>query len=88
METIKATATTKPAPSRAAERPLSVQNAVVMFNDRVKASGPRSVLRWKEGGSWRESTWNEWDKQAREIAGGLLSLGVGRNIAMHIEAFH
>jgi long-chain acyl-CoA synthetase len=78
METAKVVPAGTVAAARAAERPLSVQNAVVMFTDRVKASGPRAVLRWKEGGSWRESTWNEWDKQAREIAGGLLSLGVGK----------
>jgi len=78
METAKVVPAGTVSAAKASERPLSVQNAVVMFNDRVKASGPRSVLRWKEGGNWRESTWNEWDKQAREIAGGLLSLGVGK----------
>ena len=78
METAKVVPTGTIPGGRVAERPLSVQNAVVMFNDRVKASGPRTVLRWKEGGVWRESSWNEWDKQSREIAGGLLSLGVGR----------
>ena len=78
METAKVVPAGAIPAAKASERPLSVQNAVVMFNDRVKASGPRTVLRWKEGGVWRESTWNEWDKQAREIAGGLLSLGVAK----------
>ncbi|MDB4968753.1 MAG: AMP-dependent synthetase and ligase [Myxococcales bacterium] len=78
METMKAAAISMSAPSRAAERPLSVQNAVVMFNDRVRASAARPVLRWKESGTWRESTWAEWDKVSREVAGGLLSLGIGK----------
>ena len=49
-----------------------------MFNDRVKASAAKPVLRWKEGGTWRSATWAEWDKASREIAGGLLALGVGK----------
>ena len=53
-----------------AERPLSVQNGVVMFNDRVKAAASHQVLRWKEGGVWRTATWADWDRASREIAGG------------------
>ena len=71
-------ATAKAAAPKASERPLSVQNGVVMFNDRVKASAAQQVLRWKEGGVWRTSTWADWDKASREIAGGLLALGVGK----------
>jgi long-chain acyl-CoA synthetase len=51
------------------------QTAIDLFNRRVKASGARTVLRWKEGGVWRESTWNDWDRASREIAGGLRALG-------------
>ena len=71
-------ATAKVPATKAAERPLSVQNGVVMFNERVKASAHKPVLRWKEGGSWRSATWAEWDKCSREVAAGLLSLGVGK----------
>jgi long-chain acyl-CoA synthetase len=78
METMKATATSNPVPSRAAERPLSVQNAVVMFNDRVRESAAKPVLRWKEAGTWKESTWADWDKVSREVGAGLLSLGIGK----------
>ncbi|HEX6836527.1 MAG TPA: AMP-binding protein, partial [Polyangia bacterium] len=77
METAMA-ATAKVSAPKAAERPLSVQNAVVMFNDRVKASASQSCLRWKEGGTWRTATWSDWDKASREIAGGLIALGVGK----------
>jgi long-chain acyl-CoA synthetase len=77
METVMA-ATAKSTAAKPAERPLSVQNGVVMFNDRVKASATRAVLKWKEAGSWRTSTWADWDKASREIAGGLLALGLGK----------
>jgi long-chain acyl-CoA synthetase len=78
METANVAATAKTVPPRPSERPLSVQNAVVMFNDRVKESGAKPVFRWKEGGTWREGTWADWDRASREIAAGLLALGVGK----------
>ncbi len=78
METANVAATAMTAAPRATERPLSVQNAVVMFNERVKESGAKPVFRWKEAGTWRESSWHDWDRASREIAGGLLSLGVGK----------
>jgi long-chain acyl-CoA synthetase len=59
------------------ERTTAGKTAVDLFVQRVKASGPRTVLRWKEGGVWRESTWNDWDRASREIAAGLRALGVG-----------
>jgi long-chain acyl-CoA synthetase len=52
------------------------KHAIDLFNERIKLSGPRTVLRWKEAGAWRESTWNDWDRAAREIAGGLRQLGL------------
>ncbi len=54
----------------------SGRNAIDLFSERIKASGPRTVLRWKEGGAWRESTWNDWDRASREIAGGLRHFGL------------
>src|SRR3954454_10155624 len=78
METAMA-ATAKVAAAKPSERPLSVQNAVVMFNDRVTESAAKQVLRWKEGGSWRTSTWGDWDKASREIAGGLVALGIAKS---------
>jgi long-chain acyl-CoA synthetase len=50
---------------------------VELFTQRVKRSGPKPVLRWKEGGVWHTGTWNDWDRASREIAAGLASLGVG-----------
>src|SRR5688572_722049 len=53
------------------------KNAVEIFNARVQASGPRVAMRFKENGVWRSLTWRDFDTAAREIAGGLSSLGVG-----------
>src|SRR5689334_2983565 len=78
METANVAATAKLTSNRPSERPLSVQNAVVMFNDRVKQSAAKPVFRWKEAGTWREASWGDWDRASREIAGGLLALGVGK----------
>jgi long-chain acyl-CoA synthetase len=81
METMKAGAASVAQPvatgSAATGRALSAQNAVEMFNARVKASAAKEVLRWKDAGTWRTATWRDWDTAAREIAGGLLALGVG-----------
>jgi long-chain acyl-CoA synthetase len=83
METMKAGAAAVPVPaatvsgSPAADRALSAQNAVQLFNARVQASRENQVLRWKENGAWQTSTWADWDRASREIAAGLLSLGLG-----------
>jgi long-chain acyl-CoA synthetase len=83
METMKAGAAAVAAPAvapgaaTAAGRALSAKNAVELFNKRVAASRGTSVLRWKENGAWRSSTWADWDRASREIAGGLMTLGAG-----------
>jgi long-chain acyl-CoA synthetase len=81
MNTMKAGAASVAVPagssSPAAGRSLSAQNAVALFNDRVKASAQKPVLRWKEAGVWLSSTWADWDRASREIGAGLLALGLG-----------
>jgi long-chain acyl-CoA synthetase len=52
------------------------RTALDLFSERVSLSGSRTALRWKEGGTWREATWNDWDRASREIAAGLRSLGI------------
>jgi long-chain acyl-CoA synthetase len=60
------------APATAAAGGTMVQ----MFVDRVKASGPRTALRYKKDGAWREVTWNEWNQASREIAAALMQAGI------------
>ncbi len=62
----------------ASDRPLpmiSVPNAIELFVNRVEQSSQRVALRWKSGAVWQQATYADWDRTAREIAGGLLALG-------------
>ncbi len=56
---------------------IKARTALDVFAERVAASGDRVALRRKTEGTWRATTWNEWDRASREIAGGLVSIGVG-----------
>jgi long-chain acyl-CoA synthetase len=47
-----------------------------MFWNAAKLRGPNTWMRQKELGIWRSWSWNETADAVREIAGGLLSLGV------------
>jgi long-chain acyl-CoA synthetase len=51
-------------------------NAIDLFTSRVKRSAAKTAMRWKQGGVWREATWGDWDAASRELAGGLISLGL------------
>src|SRR3954468_20614911 len=77
MEITNVAATATAAPTRSNERSLSVPNAVELFNKRVRATAGKQALRWKVGASWQTATWGDWDKASREIAAGLLALGLG-----------
>jgi long-chain acyl-CoA synthetase len=62
---------------RPAAGKLPFQNAVEMFNGRIRESREKPVFRSKVDGAWRSATWGEWDTASREIAGGMIALGVG-----------
>ncbi len=55
---------------------LPVQNAVALFQVRVKKSPDRVAFKSKVAGTWRSGTWRDWDNASRRIAGGLADLGV------------
>src|SRR4051794_9136337 len=76
METTNLAAMATVATTRSNERPLSVPNAVELFNKRVRAGADKQALRWKVGSAWQTGSWADWDRASREIAGGLLSLGL------------
>jgi long-chain acyl-CoA synthetase len=52
------------------------QTVLDVFAARVEASGERTALRSKVAGRWQPTTWLEWDRASREVAGGLVGLGV------------
>jgi long-chain acyl-CoA synthetase len=47
-----------------------------MFYRRVERSRGRPALRHKVGGQWLTLSWADWGRAAREIAGGLVDLGI------------
>jgi long-chain acyl-CoA synthetase len=51
--------------------------AVDLFTRRVRESGDRVALRSKVGGAWRTSSWRDCDRKSRDIAAGLIDLGLG-----------
>src|SRR6186713_2376021 len=60
------------------------RSAVDVFNQRALGSAGRVALRHKQAGEWVSTTWGEWARISREIAGGLIQLGVvpGDRVAM------
>jgi long-chain acyl-CoA synthetase len=64
------------APAQAPAAAPIRRTAVDVFNQRAIISAARVALRHKEGGVWKPTTWGEWARAAREIAGGLAELGV------------
>lgn len=53
-------------------------NAVDLWAQRVSGSADRVAFKVREGGAWRGYTWKESDAIAREIAAGLMAIGVGK----------
>lgn len=49
-----------------------------LWRRRVATTPSALAFRYREAGVWRPSTWREADERVRRIAGGLLSLGIGR----------
>src|SRR5687768_9830026 len=66
----------KTSPSPVAAPASEHRSAVDIFNARAVASAGRIALRHKEGDEWKATTWSQWASAAREIAGGLIELGV------------
>jgi long-chain acyl-CoA synthetase len=56
---------------------FSARTAGDIWRSRAAQSGDSVAFRVREGDDWRGVTWQQADLAAREIAGGLASLGVG-----------
>src|SRR5512139_3995766 len=55
---------------------LAGETMPALFWNGVARRGPKVFLRQKEFGLWREWTWAQTGEAVREIAHGLMSLGV------------
>lgn len=49
-----------------------------LFRDRAARWGERVAFREKDYGVWQEYTWKDFDRHARQVAGGLMALGLRR----------
>ena len=50
---------------------------VTLFREQVAAGGTRAALRRHVGGTWQPLSWTAYGDAVREIAAGLMDLGVG-----------
>jgi long-chain acyl-CoA synthetase len=68
----------------AALRKDEPKTAIAMWKGRVRETPQRVAFRYKKDGAWATMTWAEADSFAREVAAGLVSLGVapGDRIAL------
>ncbi len=55
---------------------LKTKTLVSMFRERVKASGSKRAARGRKKGVWSELTWNQLDTRVRDLAHGLMELGI------------
>jgi long-chain acyl-CoA synthetase len=56
---------------------LSARTAGDIWRGRATAAKDCIAFRFREGDDWRGVTWKQADMAAREIAGGLVDLGIG-----------
>jgi long-chain acyl-CoA synthetase len=52
------------------------KNVVEMFLQKVRERGDAGALRWKRGGAWVGLSWNDWEREVRRLARGLVKLGL------------
>lgn len=55
-----------------------------LFRDRTARWGDRIAMREKNFGIWDSFTWKDFDEHARQVAGGLMSLGLKRGDVVSI----
>lgn len=57
---------------------------VEVFSNRVARSPDKVAMRYKAEGEWKPITYAEFARRAREVANGLLSLGVGKDACVSL----
>ncbi|MGH7819803.1 MAG: AMP-dependent synthetase/ligase [Candidatus Binatia bacterium] len=64
------------AEQRDIDRAVEGQTICTLFRDTVAKHPDSTAARWKEGGAWKERTWREVSADVRDLANGLVSLGL------------
>ncbi len=57
---------------------LAARNLVELFEAQARAQGARAAVKHKRDGQWRDVSWTEMARRARDVADGLAALGVRR----------
>jgi long-chain acyl-CoA synthetase len=56
---------------------MSYQNLSEMFLERISEGGARAAMRQREGDTWRDVSWRDWNDRSKKVAAALISLGIG-----------
>ncbi len=54
----------------------TTRNLVQVFEDQVKRRGDATALTFKRGGTWQTMSWKDLGRRVRDVADGLVSMGV------------
>jgi len=55
---------------------VSGQTVCSLFQQTVAESGDVDALKWKEGGDWKGVSWKRYAENVRDLANGLIALGL------------
>lgn len=61
---------------------VSGRTLTEIFENRVARSPEKVAMKFRSGDGWEPITFRHYDEQAREVANGLISLGVGKGDAV------
>jgi long-chain acyl-CoA synthetase len=57
---------------------LTARNLVEVFEAQARSQGARAAVKHKRNGQWRDVSWTEMARRARDLADGLAAIGVRR----------
>jgi long-chain acyl-CoA synthetase len=63
-----------------------VQSVAQLFRTRLGPDGHRNAARYKVSSKWQDITWADLNRQAEEVAWGLIAIGVNRGDTVSIIA--
>lgn len=60
------------------------ETIIQMVDERAARYGERTVMQYKEGGAWKNVTWTRLAETYKEVARGLLQIGLGKGDSIAI----
>lgn len=67
---------------------MEERNIAEMFFNRVRKYADETILRYKKCGRWIDITWNEFAREVRNFANGLLHLGIEKGDRISILSWN